>query len=151
MRGGVDRRTIMTPEQVDLVQESFARVVPIADQAATLFYDRLFEIAPEVIPLFHGELSEQRRKLMATLATVVAGLGNLPSVLPAASALAKRHVSYGVEPRHYIAVGEALKWTLQRGLGAGWTENVEGAWTAAYTMLSDFMIGEAYGSAVAAE
>ena len=93
----------MTPDQVKLVQQSFAQVAPIADTAAGLFYQRLFEIAPAVEPLFHGDMAEQRRKLMATLAVVVGGLGNIETVLPAASALAKRHVDWGVKPEHYDA------------------------------------------------
>jgi len=141
----------MTPTQVQLVQDSFAKVAPISQQAAALFYGRLFEIAPEAKPLFHGDLTEQGRKLMATLAVVVNGLTNLDAILPAASALAKRHVSYGVKPGHYLPVGEALLWTLERGLGAQWTPDLAAAWTAAYTTLSQFMIGEAYGRPAAAE
>jgi hemoglobin-like flavoprotein len=141
----------MTPDQVKLVQRSFAKVVPIADKAATVFYDRLFETAPEVKPLFHGDMAEQRRKLMATLSAVVAGLSNLETVLPAASALAKRHVGYGVKPEHYAQVGSALLWTLERGLGDGWTSDLAAAWTAAYGTLSGFMIGEAYDRPAAAE
>lgn len=134
----------MAPDQVKLVQGSFAKVVPIADQAAEIFYDRLFEVAPAVRSLFHGDMAEQRRRLMATLAVVVNGLNNLPSVLPAASALAKRHVSYGVKPEHYSVVGEALLWTLARGLGPQWSSEVAAAWTAAYATLSGYMIAEAY-------
>ena len=89
------------------------RLVNAAD-AAALFYGRLFEIAPEVKPLFKGEITEQGRKLMATLAVVVNGLDNLPSILPAASALAKKHVGYGVAAEHYAPVGAALLWTLIR-------------------------------------
>jgi nitric oxide dioxygenase len=141
----------MTPAQVKLVQDSFAKVAPISEQAAALFYGRLFEIAPEVRPLFRGDMAEQGRKLMATLAVVVNGLANLDSILPAASALAKRHVAYGVVPGHYAPVGEALVWTLERGLGPGWSQELAAAWVAAYTTLSQFMIGEAYGRPVAAE
>jgi hemoglobin-like flavoprotein len=141
----------MTPEQITLVQQSFAKVAPIADQAATMFYGRLFEIAPQVKPLFQGDMAEQRRKLMATLAVVVNGLGNLETVLPAASALAKRHIDYGVKPEHYSVVGVALLWTLERGLGAQWTTELAAAWTAAYTTLAQFMIAEAYGRSEAAE
>ena len=141
----------MTPAQVELVQDSFAKVAPISEQAAALFYGRLFEIAPEVRPLFRGDMAEQGRKLMATLAVVVNGLADLDSILPAASALAKRHVAYGVVPGHYAPVGEALVWTLERGLGAGWTRELAAAWVAAYTTLSQFMIGEAYGRPAAAE
>jgi hemoglobin-like flavoprotein len=109
----------MTPEQVTLVQHTFAELVPAADEAAEAFYGRLFEVAPAVQPLFSGDMTEQRRKLMASLAVVVRGLSDLPSILPAASALAKRHVGYGAKPEHYPLVGEALLWTLARALGRG--------------------------------
>lgn len=141
----------MTPTQVSLVQDSFAKVVPIVDQAAVIFYDRLFEIAPQVKPLFKGDMAKQRRALMGTLGVVVNGLSNLPTVLPAASALAKKHVGYGVEASHYSAVGAALLWTLEKGLGEAWTPEVASAWTDAYGTLSNFMIGEAYGQQAAAE
>jgi nitric oxide dioxygenase len=141
----------MTPTQVKLVQDSFAKVAPIAEPAAAMFYGRLFEIAPEVKPLFRGDMKEQGRKLMTTLRVVVNGLADLGTILPAASALAKRHVGYGVRPEHYEPVGEVLIWTLERGLGAQWTPEVAAAWTAAYATLSGFMIGEAYGRPAAAE
>ena len=141
----------MTPDHVKLVQESFSKVAPIADQAAVIFYDRLFEVAPQVRLMFPNDMREQRKKLMATLAVVVNGLANLEAVLPAASALAKRHVSYGAKPEHYPVVGGALLWTLEQGLGEAWTPEVAAAWTAAYGTLSTYMISEAYGSAQAAE
>ena len=141
----------MTPEQIKAIQDSFAKVAPISAQAAALFYGRLFEIAPEVEPLFRGDMTEQGRKLMATLAVVVNGLFNLASILPAASALAKRHVDYGVKASHYEPVGAALLWTLERGLGDQWTPELATAWATAYGVLSDYMIGEAYGRSAAAE
>ena len=141
----------MTPDQVKLVQDSFAKVVPISETAAELFYGRLFEIAPQVKAMFPADMTEQRRKLMVMLATVVKGLGDLPSILPAASALATRHVSYGAKAEHYPVVGSALLWTLEKGLGDGWTPDVAAAWTAAYGTLSGYMISEAYGRPQAAE
>jgi hemoglobin-like flavoprotein len=141
----------MNPAQIKLVQESFAKVAPISEQAAVMFYHRLFEIAPQVRAMFPNDMTEQRKKLMATLAVVVNGLTNLEAVLPAASALAKRHVSYGAKPAHYPVVGGALLWTLEKGLGEAWTPDVAAAWTAAYGVLSSYMISEAYGSAQAAE
>ena len=141
----------MTPENQALVRDSFAKVVPIAPQAAALFYGRLFVLDPSLKPLFKGDMTEQGRKLMATLAVVVNGLTNLETILPAASALAKRHVGYGVKPIHYPIVGEALLWTLERGLGADWTPELATAWGDAYGVLSDYMVSEAYGYSVAAE
>jgi hemoglobin-like flavoprotein len=141
----------MTPDQVKLVQQSFAKVAPISETAAVLFYDRLFEIAPQVRAMFPADMTEQRKKLMAMLAAVVSGLANLESILPAASALAKRHVAYGARAEHYPVVGSALLWTLEKGLGEAWTPELAAAWTAAYGTLSGFMIAEAYGRSQAAE
>jgi len=141
----------MTPDQVQLVQESFAKVAPIADQVASMFYGRLFEIAPQVRAMFPPDMAEQQRKLMATLTIVVNGLSNPESILPAASSLATRHVAYGARPEHYPVVGSALLWTLEQGLGEEWTEEVADAWRAAYAMLSGFMINQAWGRPQAAE
>ena len=98
----------MTSEQVKAIQDSFAKVAAISEQAAEIFYGRLFEIAPAVEPLFRGDMKEQGKKLMAMLTVVINGLSNLETVLPAASALAKRHVGYGVKATDYAPVGEAL-------------------------------------------
>ena len=98
---------------------------PISEPAAVIFYDRLFEVAPSVKAMFPADMTEQRKKLMAMLAAVVSGLGNLESILPAASALAKRHVSYGAKPEHYPVVGGALLYTLEKGLGETWTPELE--------------------------
>ena len=135
----------MTPDQIQLVQQSFAKVAPISDQAATIFYNRLFEVAPQVKAMFPENMTEQRKKLMATLAAVVNGLSDLPSILPAASALAIRHVSYGARREHYPVVGAALLYTLEKGLGSAWTPELAAAWTAAYDTLSSTMMAEAYG------
>lgn len=129
----------MTPDQVALVQSSFEKVRPIADTAAQLFYDRLFEIAPEVRPLFTGDMREQGRKLMTMLATAVASLDKLEKIVPAIQELGRRHASYGVREEHYGPVGEALLWALERGLGNDFTPDVKDAWAAVYTILSQTM------------
>jgi hemoglobin-like flavoprotein len=130
----------MTPRQVELVQGSFARVVPIGSQAAALFYGRLFELAPQVQHLFGSDMNEQGRKLMAMLATVVNGLNRLDVIVPAAQKLAHRHVAYGARPEHYPVVGAALIDTLEKGLGADFTPEVREAWIAAFGELSGVMI-----------
>jgi hemoglobin-like flavoprotein len=139
----------MTPHQIMLVQASLAKAAPIVDVAAGIFYGRLFDIAPEVQRMFKGDIGEQGRKLMATLGTVVKGLGNIETVLPAAKMLAVKHVLYGVKPEHYVLVGDALIWTLEKGLGDDFTPETRQAWLAAYGTLSAAMIEEAYGKAVA--
>ena len=129
----------MTPEQIALVQDSFKKVVPIAANAADLFYDRLFAIAPEFRALFPQDLRDQKKKLIAMLATVVANLRELEKMLPAVQDLGRRHMSYGVTADHYTPVGEALLWTLEQGLGTDFTPAVKAAWNEAYLTLSGAM------------
>lgn len=141
----------MNTDDIDRVQASFAKVVPIRAAAAELFYGRLFEIAPEVKPMFKGDMKEQGRKLMTTLAVVVNGLKDLPSILPAAEALAVKHNDYGVKPEHYAPVGEALIWTLEQGLGPDFTPETRQSWIAAYGALSGVMIAASCRNPQAAE
>jgi len=129
----------MTPQQITLVQSSFQKVVPIAGTAADLFYDRLFEIAPETRALFPSDLSEQKKKLVAMLATAVTNLHQLETILPAVKELGQRHKGYGVTPAHYAPVGAALLWTLEKGLGPDFTPEVKSAWTETYTALAGVM------------
>jgi len=129
----------MTPAEKSLVQTSFAKVAPIAEQAAALFYGRLFEMDPSLRPLFKGDIREQGRKLMNMIAFCVQGLDALDQLVPAVQGLGKRHAGYGVTDAHYDSVGAALLWTLQQGLGEAWTPAVAAAWTAAYGFLSGIM------------
>lgn len=133
----------MTPEQVERVQSTFKQVVPIKDEAARMFYQRLFEIDPNLRPMFKGDIDEQGRKLMGALATVVNGLDDPEKIVPFAEELGVRHLAYGVEEMHYTTVAHALIWTLEQGLGDAFTDDVRDAWIAAYTLLSDTMIAAA--------
>lgn len=130
----------MTPQQVELVKNSWIQVIPFADTAADLFYTKLFELDASLRGLFPTDLSEQKKKLMATLGRVVASLDNLPAVVPAVQALGQKHVGYGVKPEHYATVGSALLATLAAGLGPAFTPEVQDAWTVAYGTLSGVMI-----------
>jgi hemoglobin-like flavoprotein len=129
-----------TPEQVKLVQESFELVAPIAEKAAELFYNRLFELDPSVKPLFKGDMTEQGKKLMAMIATAVKGLNNPDKLIPAVQQLGRNHAGYGVKNEHYATVAEALLWTLQQGLGDAFTPDVESAWVAVYMLLAKVMM-----------
>jgi hemoglobin-like flavoprotein len=129
----------MTPENQTLVRDSFAKVVPIAPQAAALFYDRLFVLDPSLKPLFKGDMTEQGRKLMAMIGTAVANLDKLETIVPSVQALGRRHAGYGVPPASYDTVASALLWMLGQGLGDAFTPPVEAAWTEAYTILATVM------------
>jgi hemoglobin-like flavoprotein len=136
----------MTPAQQSLVQASFAKVVPIADTAATLFYEDLFRRDPSLRALFKEDMAEQRQKLMAMIGTAVAGLGNWASIAPAIAALGERHTDYGVRTEHYDTVGKALIATLQKGLGDAFTPEVKEAWLACYAAVASEMIAGAKAS-----
>ena len=142
----------MTDEQIKLVQDSFRQVAPIAETAAQLFYARLFELDPDLELLFKGNLTEQGRKLMQMLAVAVNSLDRMDQLLPVVRSLGARHVSYGVRDKDYDTVGQALLWTLRKGLGDGFTPDVEAAWTNVYVTLASAMqsgTGEPVGAVAA--
>ncbi|MEW6629345.1 MAG: globin family protein [Pseudomonadota bacterium] len=141
----------MTPDQIKLVQDSFREVVPIKTAAAALFYEKLFAIDGSLKGLFREtDMSKQGAKLMAALGFVVHGLSRAETILPTVQDLARRHVGYGVEERHYPIVGQALIETLEAGLGEAFTAEVRGAWAAAYGLLAGVMIAAAREVQIAA-
>jgi hemoglobin-like flavoprotein len=134
------RNKPMTPDQETLVRETWQQVRPIASLAMSMFYDRLFEIDPGLRRMFaRTDMVHQHMMLAQALETVVGALGRTQTIVPSLQVLARRHARYGVEDRHYEAVGAALLWTLAKGLGAGWTTEVEAAWTAAYASVAGVM------------
>lgn len=130
----------MTPQQITLVQATFADVKPIATTAAELFYNRLFTLDPSLRPLFKGDMGQQGQMLMSMIGAAVSGLKDLERLAPVVRQLGARHVRYGVQAQHYATVGSALLWTLDQGLGDKFTPAVREAWTQAYTLLSEVML-----------
>ena len=129
----------ITIEQKAIVQASFEKVVPIAEIAADIFYTKLFELDPDIKPLFKSDIVAQGRKLMTMIGSAVKGLDNLDALIPVLQDLSKRHVGYGVTEAHYATVGAALLFTLEKGLGESWNQNLQEAWTKVYVVLSDVM------------
>lgn len=130
----------MTPEQIKMVQASWKQVLPISEQAAEIFYSRLFETDPELKSLFKGDMKSQGRKLMTMINTAVNGLTNLEAIIPAVQDLGRRHVDYGVKEKDYNTVGASLLWTLEQGLGDAFTDELKAAWTETYTTLAGVML-----------
>lgn len=121
-------------------------VEPISETAAEIFYAKLFELDPAVKPMFTSDIKEQGKKLMSTLTLAVKGLDDLEKLIPAVQSLGVRHVDYGVKAEHYDIVGEALLYTLGKGLGEAYTPEVEDAWTETYVTLATVMKEAAYGA-----
>jgi hemoglobin-like flavoprotein len=130
---------MVTPAQKTLVQDSFADIATIADDAAMLFYQRLFELDPSLRRMFPADMTEQRKKLLQMLTAAVKGLDRLEQLVPVVQDLGRRHARYGVRESHYETVGEALLWTLEMGLGRGFTAQVRDAWVAVYGLLATTM------------
>jgi hemoglobin-like flavoprotein len=130
----------MLARQKKLIQDSWAQVVPIADQAAAIFYQRLFEIDPSTRALFNTtDMAQQRKKLIQILWVAVSSLDNLGALGKTVEDLGHRHARYGVKDAHYDSVGVALLWTLEQGLGAAWTPDAAAAWKEVYGLLSSIM------------
>jgi hemoglobin-like flavoprotein len=129
----------MTSRQIELVQTTWEAVVPIADQAAGLFYNRLFTIDPELRSLFKTDIALQGQKLMQMITVAVRGLGNLEALVPAVQQLGRRHAGYGVRDKDYDTVASALLWTLEQGLGPAFTPETRDAWATVYGVLASTM------------
>lgn len=141
----------MTHRQINLIKSSWKMVSAIdAVTVGSLFYNRLFEIAPEVKPMFTTPVPEQSKKLLAMLSYIIHKLDKLEDIVQEVNKLAERHTTYGVKKEHYEKVGQALLWTLEQGLGDNWNEELKEAWTTCYITLADAMIGAAAYTADAA-
>jgi hemoglobin-like flavoprotein len=139
----------MDNTEIVLVRAGFAKIAPIADGAAALFYERLFSLDPTLRALFKGDMKAQGAKLMAVLANAVNHLDRLDAILPAVRDLGRRHSAYGVKDEHYDTVGAALLSTLESALGEGFTIEARAAWAAAYGALAGEMKSAAANAAVA--
>ncbi|HMC76197.1 MAG TPA: globin family protein [Vicinamibacterales bacterium] len=140
---------MLTVAQKTLVQDSFATIALIADDAAVLFYQKLFELDPSLERMFRGDMKEQRKKLMQMLTAAVKGLDHLDRLVPVVQDLGRRHTGYGVADHHYDTVGAALLWTLEMGLGRTFTAEMKEAWTAVYVLLATTMKDAAREAAAA--
>ena len=130
----------MTTQQIELVQQSWEKVRPMAQEAGELFYAHLFEAAPQVRSMFTTDIKVQANKLTYMLDYIVSKLKNIESIQRDITKMAARHNTYGAQPAHYALVGQCLLKTLKQGLGENWNDELQTAWIAAYSILSDAMI-----------
>lgn len=129
----------MTPEQIHLVKDSWAKVLPVQEDAAKIFYHRLFKKHPEVKHYFKGKIKQQGKKLITMMSTAVNNLDNLEVLIEPLKQSGKAHEGYNVKPEDYDKVGDALLWTLQQELGDDFTPETKKAWSETYTIVSSVM------------
>ncbi len=122
----------MTTEQVHLIRKSFAALARHEHVAALVFYRRLFEIAPELRPMFKGDIEEQSKKLLDMLGVLIAMLEKPHGLELELKAMGARHAGYGVVDEHYATVGAALVGMLAETLRDEFTPEVRAAWMALY-------------------
>ena len=134
---------MITSEQATLVRDSWNQLIPIAGQAAGLFYGKLFELDASLKPMFESDMTEQGAKLMRMIGIAVDNLDRLDEVVPAVQELGVKHLGYGVKNSQYDTVGEALLWTLGQGLGDAFTKEVMVAWMDVYGLLANTMMDAA--------
>lgn len=131
----------MKPEQIKLVKKTWKILMGIDPKIiGDVFYSKLFADHPSLRKMFPTEMDKQYIKLVDMLSSIIMSLDQIESVSSDIVAMAKRHTGYGVKPAHYDMVGSALIWTLQKGLGAEWNQEVESAWNSCYQSLADTMI-----------
>lgn len=135
---------MLTTHQKSLVQSNFKKVAPIADDAAAIFYAKLFDYDPKLRALFKTDLKDQGKKLMMTLGVAVKGLDNLDELVPVLQKLARKHIDYGVTVDDYTPVGNALLYTLKKGLGNEFTPECREAWIITFKAIADVMRSSAY-------
>lgn len=129
----------MNTAQIDLVRDTWARLWPMRDDVAALFYSKLFELAPHLQPLFRNAARDQNQRLMAMLDIVVRGLHHPDALAPALRDLGARHRRYGVSHVDYGTVAIALLWTLEQGLDSGFTADAHRAWMEAFALVTGLM------------
>ncbi len=138
----------MTTREISLLKSSFQKIGPVAEQAATLFYARLFELDPSLREFFHGNMAERGRKLWSMLSLAVNGIERLETLAPAIRQLGLNQAGQYVKERHYDSVGDALLWALAKGLGADFTQETRVAWGKTYWLLAETMrVGARDGAA----
>ena len=127
-------------DQVLLVRASWPHAAARADTLTSTFYEYLFEIDTSAAALFAGvDMAAQKKKLAQALAVVVNAADDPGRLIPALTALGRRHAGYRVEQRHFDSVGTALLRALADTLGGAFTTDVRDAWAAAYGAVSAVM------------
>jgi hemoglobin-like flavoprotein len=130
----------MTPEQIDLVRQSFDAIWSVRQKLADQFYHRFFELAPDAQGLFPSDMERQHLKLMDTIAAIVGSLDKRELFQSIIVHSGRQHAQFGVKSSHFGAFGEALMWGLEQEFGAAFTPELREAWITLYRAVQSEMM-----------
>jgi hemoglobin-like flavoprotein len=134
--------------EAETLEESFDLVAPQGDELVKRFYERLFEAAPAVQPLFEKvDMDRQRQALLNMLLVLRESLHDLEDVVPDLQELGARHVDYGAQAEHYPVVGSVLLATMAEIGGDAWKPEYTAAWQEAYGVIQEVMLSGAAAAA----
>lgn len=127
----------MTPREINLIQDSFRQISPIADHAGVIFFARLFELDPALRTTFNGDIGAQGSNMMQSLGFIVFSLDQLEVIVPVLRQMGLRHADYHLNDDQYETICEALLWTLNKCLRDAFTPETRQAWAAVYWLLAE--------------
>ncbi len=134
----------MDSRQISIVKESFDKIKPNLSKVSRVFYDRLFELNPELRELFKSDMRVQRKKFVKILTLIVENLHDAKIVGAKIKELAWKHVEYSVKPEDYTTFGEALIFAISAALGDDSTKATKEAWKNSYQTLMEIMLKEIF-------
>jgi hemoglobin-like flavoprotein len=136
----------LTREHIRLIRETAPAVLQLAGPMSQLFYGRLFELSPDLRPMFRGDIRAQGKKFTDMLGSLVEGIDHLDSAAQGLREMGQRHAGYGVKPEHYSVVGGAFLWTLSQTLESDFSPEVRQAWTALIEEIATAMQSQVRGT-----
>lgn len=133
--------TKLTAQQIQLIRRSWRSLRGINPVLlADIFYAKLFSDTPRLRKLFPKDMQPQYGKLVDMLNKMILQLDNPSMLEQEIEDMSRRHMEYGVRPAHYTLVGNALLWTLEKGLGQDWNAETAEAWKRCYQLITEPML-----------
>lgn len=132
----------MNEAQVNRIRRSWAQVEAAGPNLAGRFYERLFELDPDLRELFSGaDMGAQNLKFMEMMGEVVRYADDPGKLMALMEESGRRHQGYGVRSSDYHTVGEAFLWAVEKGLPEAFDPDTQAAWAAGYSLVASIMRG----------
>lgn len=128
-------------DNVALIEESWEHIAPKGTEITISFYEKLFELAPDVRKMFQKDITKQAEKLLFTIGFLVSNVNRIEEIAPSIEQLGILHgKAYKVKEEHYQFVIDSLIYTLSINLEDIWREEHENAWRWTLDTVAEIMI-----------